>query len=274
MKVNLISDVHLNFGDLTLPGGDVLVMAGDIIEAGTLRRADNDKRDTYIADRFRHFFNYELVKYRHVIYVCGNHEHYGNKYHDTHPRILRELPDNVHFLEKEGVQIEDVFFWGATLWTDMNKGDPITAMHLKQYMNDYAGSIKMGEKVTSMYGSYYTNKFNPEYAKSIHHATVVELMAVLDDHKDDKVVVVTHHAPSDQSVDAYFKNDYHMNGGYRSNLENLILDHPQIKVWCHGHMHDPCDYMIGSTRVLSNPRGYHGYEARANEFDPSFYFEV
>jgi hypothetical protein len=65
-----------------------------------------------------------------------------------------------------------------------------------------------------------------------------------------------------------------MNGGYRSNLEDLIFDHPQIKVWCHGHMHDACDYMIGSTRVLTNPRGYKGYEQSAETFDPSFSFDV
>lgn len=44
MRVNLVSDLHLNFADLVLPGGDVLVMAGDIMEAGHLRRADNAKK--------------------------------------------------------------------------------------------------------------------------------------------------------------------------------------------------------------------------------------
>jgi hypothetical protein len=31
-------------------------------------------------------------------------------------------------------------------------------------------------------------------------------------------------------------------------------------------MHDEFDYMVGTTRVVCNPRGYHGYEARANNF--------
>lgn len=274
MKVNLISDIHLNFGDLTLPGGDVLVMAGDIIEAGKLRQADNDKRNVFIADRFRRFFTEEMPKYREVIYVCGNHEHYSNKYHDTHDRIRRELPDNVRFLENEWVKIDDVYFWGATLWTDMNKGDPLTVHHLKSFMNDFAGSIKMGDKVKSLYGDYYTSKFNPEYAKSLFHESVANLKKFLEDHPDDKVVVVTHHAPSDLSVNDYYKTEYLSNGGYRSNLEPFILNHPNIKVWCHGHMHDPVDYMIGTTRVVTNPRGYVGYETQANNFDPSFTFEV
>jgi hypothetical protein len=39
-------------------------------------------------------------------------------------------------------------------------------------------------------------------------------------------------------------------------------------------MHNPVDYMMGSTRVLANPRGYVGYETIANTFDPGFSFEV
>jgi hypothetical protein len=39
-------------------------------------------------------------------------------------------------------------------------------------------------------------------------------------------------------------------------------------------MHNQSDYMVGDTRVLTNPRGYAGYETIANTFDPNFYFEV
>jgi hypothetical protein len=43
-------------------------------------------------------------------------------------------------------------------------------------------------------------------------------------------------------------------------LSEFILDRPQIKLWTHGHVHNVNDYMIGDTRVVSNPRGYEGYE--------------
>lgn len=268
--------MHINFADIEMPGGDVLIMAGDIMEVGHLRQADNAKQNVFIADRYRRFINEELIKYRKVLYVCGNHEHYRNAYHETHARLLRELPDNVHLLENQSVQIDDVHFFGATMWTDMNKGDPISVHHLKQAMSDFAGSIKMGAgvKVGGQYDGYYTSKFNPEYAKSIFHETVKLMSEWLKEHKDDKCVVITHHAPSDLSVNEYYKNDYHMNAGYRSNLEYFILDHPQIKVWCHGHMHDACDYKIGDTRIVTNPRGYKGYEQCAETFDPNFSFEV
>jgi len=276
MKINLVSDMHLNFADIELPGGDVLIMAGDIIEAGVLRRADNARKDTFLADRFRRFFKEEMPKYRHVIYVMGNHEHYNNSYDDTADRIRRELPNNVHFLEQESVQIDDVWFFGATFWTDMNKGNPTSMQIIKQSMNDFK-IIKFGHgvRVDTLYGdSYWTNTFSPAYAASVFKDTVGKLKEFLAEHKDDKVVVVSHHAPSSLSIDPVFADDHHMNGAYYSDLSELILDNPQIHTWVHGHMHNQSDYMIGKTRVLTNPRGYMGYETIANTFDPAFNFEV
>lgn len=276
MKINLISDIHLNFEDLTLPGGDIMIIAGDAMEAGHLRLADNAHKNTFLADRYRRFINEELIKYRHVIYIAGNHEHYNNSYGDTHDRLKRELPANVHFLEAEGIQIDDVHFFGGTFWTDMNKGDPISMQVIKQSMADFS-VIKHGDgiQVATMYGdSYWTNKFTPAYAAGIFRETVGKLKDFLDEHKDDKVVVVSHHAPSPLSINERYKDDFHMNFGYHSNLTEFIMDHPQIKVWCHGHMHDPVDYMINGTRVLSNPRGYAGWEEQADIFTPHFDFEV
>jgi hypothetical protein len=57
-----------------------------------------------------------------------------------------------------------------------------------------------------------------------------------------------------------------MNGGYRSDLDEFIMDHPEIVLWTHGHMHDPFDYVIGTTRVVCNPRGYAGHDEQADNF--------
>ena len=61
-----------------------------------------------------------------------------------------------------------------------------------------------------------------------------------------------------------------MNGGYSSDLDDFIIDHPQIKLWTHGHTHEDFDYMIGSTRIVCNPRGYINYENRADRFELKF----
>lgn len=276
LKVNLVSDLHLNFEDLHLPGGDVLILAGDVMEAGHLRLADNVKKDTFIADRYRRFINEELTKYRRVFYVAGNHEHYHNGYSDTHDRIRRELPDHVTMLEAESVEFEGVHFFGGTFWTDCNKSDPITMSTLAQNMSDYR-LIKHGDSVrikTAYGGEYYTNKFTPSYTVGVFHSTVEKLKQFLKDKENEKVVVISHHAPTPLSCDPYYKEEYHMNGGYFSNLSDFIMDHPQIKYWVHGHTHQRCDYMMGSTRVLCNARGYSGYEPSAENYDTTFGFEL
>ena len=61
-----------------------------------------------------------------------------------------------------------------------------------------------------------------------------------------------------------------MNGGYSSDLDEFILGHPQIRLWTHGHTHEPFDYIIGSTRIVCNPRGYIGHEQRATDFQLKF----
>ena len=99
------------------------------------------------------------------------------------------------------------------------------------------------------------------------------ICSVVDGRPDQRFVVVGHHAPSEQSVAEMYKHDTLMNGNFFSNLEQFILDRPQIELWTHGHMHNPSDYKIGTTRVVCNPRGYIGHEDRAVEFK-LFYFDL
>ena len=61
-----------------------------------------------------------------------------------------------------------------------------------------------------------------------------------------------------------------MNGGYSSDMNDYILDHPQIRLWTHGHTHHPFDYRIGSTRIVCNPRGYGGHDPQADVFKLKF----
>jgi Icc-related predicted phosphoesterase len=276
MKVNVISDLHLEFDDLELPGGDVLILSGDVCEAKNLKADKYDpngimfdfERASRRPDRYIRFFKEECAKYRHVIYVMGNHEHYGFRYDKTYSQLLLNLPDNVRLLEKESTEIDGILFVGATLWTDCNKGDPITMMQLRSSMNDY----RVVQNYYKDKGQYF--KLIPEFTYNEHRQTLKYFESVLQQNPDRPVVVVTHHSPSKQSIKPKYQGDYHMNGGYSSDLEQFILDYPQIKVWTHGHTHDTFDYMVGQCRVICNPRGYVGYEERAQEFDPTVGFDI
>lgn len=272
MRIHLCSDLHLEFRDLTLPGGDVLIVSGDAYEAKNLNQ-DHYSTDKVMLpheselrrpDRYYRFLLEECSqKYRHVIMVMGNHEHYNFVFNNTYDHIKGQLPDNVHLLEKESIELDGVLFLGATLWTDMNGGDDMTMFHLKQCMNDFR-IVKYRNEA----GDYY--RFSPEIAYRHHKDTMAFFEIALQNNRERAqpmpVVMVTHHAPSKLSIKPKYQHDHLMNGGYSSDLSEFILDHPEIRAWTHGHTHDTFDYAVGDTRVLCNPRGYAGYEERAEEF--------
>lgn len=272
MKVDLISDLHLEFGDLELPGGDVLIVSGDACEARYLDKSSYGPDSVYFSfedpkkkkTRFYRFFQEECGKYNKTLYVMGNHEHYGGRFEKTYNQLKDNLPDHVQLLEQETVVHEGVLFIGATLWTDMNRGDALTMYHLKDGMNDYRAVTMQSN------GNYF--KLNPERTYREHQLTLDYIKAVLTNNRLKEtplpVVVVTHHAPSKLSIKPEYAHDTLMNGGYSSDLSELMLDHPEILVWTHGHTHDDFKYSVGETTVLCNPRGYHGYETRANRFAP------
>ena len=281
MQVSVMSDLHLDFSDLTLPGGDVLILSGDLCEAKSIKKASYNpdtvmlehEREDRRPDRFYRFLLEECsAKYRETIMVMGNHEHYGFKYHKTYGHIKDQLPDNIHLLENETYELDGVTFLGATLWTDMNKGDEITLWQMKSMMNDY-------RQITALYedrGLYY--RLQPERTMADHHCTMDYFRKTLTERresgKSNPVVVVTHHAPTKLSVKPRYQKETIMNGAYSSDLSEFILDHPEIKVWTHGHTHDNFDYIVGECRIICNPRGYKGYEQQAENFDPTIGFEI
>jgi hypothetical protein len=258
MKIHYISDLHLDVsGPLELPGGELLILAGDICEYRTLK--NNEVAQSFFAD--------QCVKYNRVFMVLGNHEHYKHRFDKTYNDMKALLPVHVTLLENEIVEHNGVVFMGATLWTDLNKGDPVTSWHLKSAMNDY----KVVQNFYPARNAYH--KLTPEHTCEVHMKTKEYFKTILELNRDKPFVVITHHAPSFQSVNEKFKHDTTMNGGYASTMDEFVLDHNNIKVWVHGHMHDPVDYMIGSTRVLCNPRGYIPWEG-GNGFQSNQYFEL
>jgi Icc-related predicted phosphoesterase len=263
MKINLVSDLHINVRDIELPGGDILIIAGDCMEAGHLRRAEHAGKDTFLADRYRRFASEEMTKYRHVVYVKGNHEHYHNTFETTHDWISKILPSNVHFLENTHVNIDGVYFWGATMWTDMHNGCPITVEAVQNGLNDFK---LIRYEHNRQIQNYWTNKFTARCAMREQRNSVHHMLEFLNTHREDTVVIINHHAPSRLSVNPAHAGDYYLNGGYHNHFEDLILDNPQIKLFVHGHMHDPVRYYLGDTLVACNPRGYYGWEPGALNF--------
>ena len=284
MKIKLVSDLHLEFSDINIQNDqdyDVLILGGDIMIAQDLHDHIAADFNPYSAgsftdltrkqervQRFRDFFKRCSFQFPHVIYIMGNHEFYHGKFYAAIDYMREECAKypNVYMLEQDMKIIDDVVFVGGTLWTDMNDRDPLTMNAIKDLMNDFR--IIRNDK--------------REYAKMSaldvairHDKTLGYIKLIVQEHKDKRCVVVGHHAPSFKSVSEQYASQTLMNGGYASDLSEFIMDHPQIKLWTHGHTHHPFDYMIGETRVVCNPRGYEndGYSENSG-WNPNIVLEV
>jgi len=294
MKIALCSDLHLEFGAISLQNtenAEVLILSGDILVAVDLNELGdatglivNGKNKS---EQYHKFFQECSERFPNVIYIMGNHEYYHGDF-ATGLDIIRErlsYLENVFIMERQTMVIEDVTFIAGTLWTDMNKEDPQTLFGIKGYMNDYRiikDSRTNTETEIWMFNENnepYTgkqklpSKWSPEASVVEHKLMLDTIKATVESNASNKYVVIGHHAPSKLSTKPKYQKDVMVNGAYSSELSEFILDHPQIKVWTHGHTHEVFDYMIGGTRILCNPRGYDAYEDRADQFELCF-FEV
>ena len=276
MKIYVTSDIHLEFGDCLFENEhdvDVLILSGDIMVAQDL----HDHRQNFgyenainLADlghlqkkaqMFREFLQRCSQRFPHVVYVAGNHEFYHGKWPLGLDYLREECAafSNVYFMENDHRVIDGVTFVGSTLWTDMNRFDPITLHAVAGMMNDFQiiRNSDMGFR-----------RLKPADVAEAHKLSVGYIRGLLEQRLTDRYVIVGHHAPTTASIAPHYIGDSIMNGAYVSNLSDLILDHPQIRLWTHGHTHEDFDYMVGTTRVVCNPRGYIGYEARADQWQP------
>ena len=246
MKVTVYSDLHLEFGSFEPDEGEVCVLAGDIC---TAEDADNPAYERFwkrIGERFDKVF-----------YVMGNHEHYHHDFDATDAVLRTLIPTNTTLLNNEVVEYNGVNFIGTTLWSDFKGAKPDEMNRCHSVMNDYR-IIWLGENNYSPHDALY----NFDEAISFFNNTLPELKG--------KKVVITHHAPSFESLNKNYGTQ--TPGAYASDLTHLIEYHSP-DLWIHGHIHESNDYMIGNTRIISNPRGYIDHAVNPN-FNPFYTAEV
>ena len=299
MKIALASDIHLEFGPITLnndENADVLILAGDICVAAHFKEA-GPTYTKHLAKEYRQFFDHICKEFPQVIYILGNHESYSGDVAHSYNTLKFHLDyGNLHILEKETWTHQGHTFIGGTLWTDMNRLDPLTMSYCQGAMNDFREVKNSNRMVVRNVPVYERNplwtddgKNGGQYSKDATGAMInigykskeeparwtpedsaldhAKMLAYVDHVTRDpgSYIVVGHHCPSELSVAPQYKGDL-LNGAFRSGLDDFIESRPQIKFWFHGHTHHNFNYWIGETRVVCNPRGYVGHESSADWF--------
>lgn len=243
MKITIVSDLHLecyseNHDPPSFGRGEMLILAGDILRAKDLK--NKGKLNSF----YRTFLKECSDNFEKILYVMGNHERYSYNWKSAPIKIEEALPKNFKLLENDTVKIGDWNFIGFTFWSDFRNGNPLDMLEASVQLNDYR-QIRIGNNYRKLRpeDTYRTNLQSRQYLKD-----KLELLT-------DNIFVISHHSPSYRSVPPKFKFSS-VNSAYCNDMDEFIINHPQIKYWVHGHTHLAQDYFIEQCRVICNPGGY------------------
>lgn len=268
MRIMPLSDLHLEFGYYTVKEVDdekntVLALMGDITVVNDLRAMQGFEALLFDCSK----------RFKAIVYIAGNHEYYGTDFDATNAALERicDLHENVAFLGNgdKTVVIDGVAFVGGTLWTACNSAsikDEMSPMAEMYWHSMSDSSIPKG-----------LGRLKAKDIREVHLETVEKLLKSIAYQKSEgnKVVLMTHHAPSLQSIGQRFSLDP-LNMFYATDLV-LELVEAGVDLCLHGHMHDNKDYplaeSISDARVVCNPRGYHGY-ATNRSFNETLVIEI
>lgn len=246
INICLYSDLHWEFGQphITIPEeAHVVVLAGDI-DTGML----SDMQSLLKANPEKIF-----------IYVPGNHDFYKTNYvgQRFYIQTLMDHHKNLQILDGSDCHINDVSFYGSTLWSDFTALGPISEAWCKCNIKGMIGDFWMI--------SNGTGKITPEQMAELNRNARTGLETWLQATKGKKVVV-THFPPltcckhgqiEENELSAYFTN----------NLTYMFHKEYSPDYWLYGHNHWSDKIMIGKTQLLSNQHGYPGEDN--SRYDPN-----
>ena len=226
MKIRVASDLHFEFhadGGLCLAQElaqgdfDVLVVAGDLSSFSGLHSAIK--------------LLCEVMAPKRVVYVMGNHEAYGATLDEAMNvvRRVKMVVNNLTFLERTFEIIQGQRFIGCTLWFP------------------HSGKIEPHDHNMADFSMIRDiRRWLPE--------TAAKSAGYLACSVQPGDIVVTHHLPHPRSIAPRFVGSP-LNAYFLYDLAKTVED-GHAAIWVHGHTHNSCDYLAGSTRVLCNPLGY------------------
>jgi predicted phosphodiesterase len=227
VRVQLLSDLHFEydadggeaFARSVEVAGDVLVLAGDILPLHSL-------------EMIRRAFGWFCARFRNVVFVPGNHEYYKTSPVEADALLAAcagALP-NLHVLNPGLAVIDGTRFVGGTMWFPATEDEP----RYRGFLTDFS--------------------LIRDFVPWVHETHVAQL-AFLKANVRAGDVVVTHHLPHRNSTPRMFA-DSPLNRFFVAGDAGEVLAQAGARLWLHGHTHSPRDYVIGTTRVVCNPRGY------------------
>jgi Icc-related predicted phosphoesterase len=216
-------------------------------------------------------------RFKSVVFCLGNHDYWSTNFDKIHKKIAAHIQDqgltNVFCLENSSVTLDGIRFIGGTLWTDMQRGDPLAVMAATTTMNDFR-YIRTGINYS---------KFNTSTWLDAHRATRRFIFETLNSDAVTPTVVLSHHLPSFMCISPAFEHGPY-GPYYASTLDAEIHDaaaNTNLVAWFHGHTHDTCYQDKLGIPIIANPFGYLSSQeqfdagvAQNQKFDPHSLYEI
>jgi Icc-related predicted phosphoesterase len=227
VRVQILSDLHFEFDedggeafahDVPVVG-DVLVLAGDLLP---MRSIEDAKRA----------FGWFCGRFPHVVFLPGNHEYYRTSPANAEAVLTACAKSfaNLHVLNPRVATIDGTRFVGAALWFPPTPDET----KFRRLMNDF--------------------RLIEGFVPWVHETHAAHLTFLrMNIQRGD--VVVTHYLPHPRSVAPQFAGSP-LNRFFLAEDTTDLVERAGARLWIHGHTHAPCDYVVGETRVVCNPRGY------------------
>lgn len=211
----------------------------------------------------------EIFGYREIIYVAGNHEYYNSSILEQDTLLAEECKKyGIHYLQRQTLEIDGVIFAGCTLWTDFD----LFGVEKRAWSGHETAAV------LADYDCIYTDDRKKEnitwqQVREINQKDLAWLKSTFDEYRDNKLVVVTHHAPSRRMIQREFLHDK-ASAGFASNLDGLVAE-SGCKYWICGHTHvaRQAQFKGGQGPLLvQNAMGYR-FEP-VDGFDPELILEI
>ena len=224
---------------------------------------------------------------KHGVVVAGNHLGYGKcfpeldkmDFKNTKGKQMNIIAANftggntpTMFLSNTVTEHEGIIILGTTLFTDfalygeehieeakkyakdnMNDFRVVTVAGHRNYTKDENGKWDKGWKPRTE--EWETRLFTPQDHAYYFDHSLNFLKDKVEEYKDSPIIIVTHHAPTPYAISPQYAGSM-LNPAFASNLNEFIVNNPQIRLWCHGHVHNKSDIILRQTRVVCDPFGY------------------
>ena len=265
--IRVISDIHadinrnknyaFNFeNDFVINCGDT---AGDAITCREWNKTHIQKGVVVLGNHLGYSPSYpELNNPEHIE---ENLKNYGHPTHVKNTKNEQIYEVGVALTGKSGplilsnseTEYEGIKILGTTLYTDFNlygeKHKEEYMAYAQKYMNDFRYITLIGhreykqnrdgtwEKLLKKRSNSQIRLFTPQDHAYYFNFSLGFLKQKVLEYKNKPIIIVTHHAPSPYCISPQYQGSM-LNPAFASNLNQFILENPQIRLWCFGHCVD------------------------------------